>query len=387
VGRFSATLDVVSDDRAHPRVSVPLTGNGVSQTLQLSTTSLDFGALLVGNTSSVRNVSVTNAGTRAVKLTLGLNGAGESQFALSPPPPGPILVEPGTSITQGVTFTPSANAEAVASLKITPDEPLAPQASVDLRGQGVSSVISVSPARLDFGTVRAPANVEAQSVTVLNVSSEEITLEDPLLEGRQKDHFTSGTLTKHKLGRGESTTLLVSYGVKVAAASEATLTFRPSKPTQSEKSVVVLSGKAVASLLTVSPLTLDFGRLEVGTQSAAKTFTVTNQSSSPRLVESVEADDPAFVVDAEELLATPIPPGKSATFTVVFQPREATAMTGEVLLTLQDEDLPEVLIALSGTGRSITAEGGGCACGSTGAGSLTALALLALMALRTRRIQ
>jgi hypothetical protein len=149
---------------------------------------------------------------------------------------------------------------------------------------------------------------------------------------------------------------------------------------------VSLSGKAVGSYLAVEPSSWDFEGVEVGSRSEPRTFTVTNVSSSPRTVDHVEATSAAFEVQTGGLLATPIAPGGSASFQVLFHPESAGPASGEVRLTLREESTPDAVLAVSGTGGSPATPASGCSCNSGGGTSAAAsLALLALLALSGRR--
>jgi MYXO-CTERM domain-containing protein len=156
------------------------------------------------------------------------------------------------------------------------------------------------------------------------------------------------------------------------------------KSTSDQALRVSLSGRAVTNFLSITPMELDFGFVDLGVQSDPLEITLTNEARVDRLVR-VESTNPAFTVDASEL-TRPLTPGASAILRVTFLPTQGGSTSSQLRLRLQGEESADVVIELRGQGRTLQGEGGGCACGAGGGGSAL-LGLLGLLALRIRRLR
>jgi MYXO-CTERM domain-containing protein len=260
-------------------------------------------------------------------------------------------------------------------------------AEVELEGQGTSSLVAVTPDRLDFGAHRLGDASVPLTLQLQNTGTGPLTLSRVELTGADAARFSLAPVTlPFTLAAGASRELTVTLNPDAARTFSATLVVE-SDDASRPRVEVPLSGKAVSSSLAVEPLSWDFGTATLGSRSEPKTFTVTNVSSAPRTVDRVQSTSAAFEVEAGGLQATTLAPGASATFQVFFHPEAAGPTSGEVRLTLRGESTPETVLAVSGTGRSVQSiPGTGCSCNSGGGTSAAAaLGLLALLALSGRR--
>ena len=386
VRSFSAVLVLEANEVTTQRVTVPLSGSGVGQQIELSPSSVEFGQQLVGFCSSPRKVRVTNSSAFNATLTsLTVLGAGASQFS----PEGvvlPLVLAPGQSQELGVAFTPQAEGEVSCTLKLGFAESSS-QPEVGLRGRGIPKAFSVQPSPLDFGTVRAGGSNREQPLTFTNLSSETIVLAAPETRSStgQAFLFDGAALAGRTIPPNGSIIVPVGYQPLVETLSETTLAFGTTTPAQPRAVDVQLKGRATLRLLSAAPGSLDFGRVDVGAMVEPKVVTVTNKSSQPqRAVVKLKAQGTPFTVDTTAL-ADAIPAGGSATFKVAFQPQTEGEAQNEVEVWLQGETEVEALIPVKGVGRRLESLPGGCSCGSTEAGSAGMLALLALAGLGSRR--
>ncbi|HEY7948124.1 MAG TPA: choice-of-anchor D domain-containing protein [Acidimicrobiales bacterium] len=104
-GSDAQSITITSD---HGAVTEPLTGTAVTGTavLSLTPTILDFGPVRVG-TSLTLTVRVRNAGT--IPLTISRAAAPSGVFSAPRPLPQGITLDPGTTVTQPVTFRPTTS--------------------------------------------------------------------------------------------------------------------------------------------------------------------------------------------------------------------------------------------------------------------------------------
>jgi hypothetical protein len=144
LGADSAVLTVTSTTGS---VAVPISGTGVqgSGLLSLSPTTLNFGAVVVGQ-SATAGFTVSNQGNLPLTITKAKAPSG-AFFATSPLPEGLVITD--SVLTQEVTFAPPSPGPFSAVYSITGDDGRGPQL-VTLTGTGVSggSTFAVTPTRL-----------------------------------------------------------------------------------------------------------------------------------------------------------------------------------------------------------------------------------------------
>jgi uncharacterized repeat protein (TIGR01451 family) len=157
-GSRTAAISIADNATGSPQ-TVALTGTVGAQagTITISPTSLTFASQAVGTTSSAQTVTVSNAGTGSVTFTsFSITGTNSSSFALANgtnacSPTGTLAAS--ASCTIGVTFTPAATGELVATLSIADSATGSPQ-TVALNGTGNNSpvIISIPPGGSTTGT-------------------------------------------------------------------------------------------------------------------------------------------------------------------------------------------------------------------------------------------
>jgi CSLREA domain-containing protein len=94
----------------------------------------------------------------------------------------------------------------------------------------------------------------------------------------------------------------------------------------------------------------DFGSQEVGTTSAAKTFTIKNTGGSTLTISSVSDDNPTeFVVDQTGMNPT-VAPGGNTAFKITFAPNGGQSRSATLQIVSGDPDENPFTLNLSGTG-------------------------------------
>jgi len=108
---------------------------GVGQSIVLSPTSLNFGTVAVGNTSSQQNVTVTNVGTTTVTFTgFVFAGTAAGDYLISANTCG-ATIAPGANCSVGVEFKPTTTGNRNAKLNVKNNGGGSPE-SVSLTGTG-----------------------------------------------------------------------------------------------------------------------------------------------------------------------------------------------------------------------------------------------------------
>lgn len=168
--------------------------------VSLSATNLAFGKIVLGNTSAVKMVKLTNTGTGTLNISsISITG----DFAISAKTCG-TTVAAGASCTVSVIFKPTVIGIRNGTLSFNDDAATNPQ-KVALTGTGTQ--ISLSPVSLNFATVAVGATSVAKSVTVTNVGTTAVTFTGFSIAGTNPGDYTiSGNTCGSSLaGRGSCT--------------------------------------------------------------------------------------------------------------------------------------------------------------------------------------
>jgi hypothetical protein len=229
---------------------------------------LDFGPVGVGFRSPTQVVTITNVGSAT--LTDFAGGGVYPPFNATQNCAGGV--PPGGKCQYFFTFRPSA----VGSYSTTSNSGTnAGPFSIELRGTGVGAGLSVSALSLDFGSVYVDGGAATQAVEIRNTGMSTLT------------NFAGGGVYA-PFGAVQN----CAAGVPPGGKCEYVFTFDPSAAgtfsTTSSSSTnagpfsVSLVGSGRSSFLGsgqyATPLVIDFGPVGVGTTSAQRVTTITNQS-------------------------------------------------------------------------------------------------------------
>ena len=179
VGATSGNISIVSNASATP-TSVALSGSGVAATytLNVSPTSLSFGNVTTGTSSSSQNVTVTNTGNSKVGISqIAVSGTGYSVTGGSTP----VTLSPSQTLTLTTQFHPTVAGSASGSISIVSNATGSP-AAVSLSGTGVvpvqhsvaltwgASSSSVSGYNIYRSTVNGSSYTKVNSLLVTGLS-------------------------------------------------------------------------------------------------------------------------------------------------------------------------------------------------------------------------
>jgi len=264
-------------------------------TCTVSPTSLNFGNVPVGNSSS-QTFTITNTSTSLMSGTV-FESCGE--FNVSP---ATYSLLPGMSKTFTVTFSPTSGGSKSCTINTS-----APCANVVATGAGQSvpsGTCVVSPTSLSFSGVPVGGS-SSQTFTITNTGT---SLQGgSILEGCPEFSVSPNI---YLLGPGSSLTVTVTFSPVSAGTKSCTIA---NSGACSDVSVVGSTGGFPAC--SVSPTSLSFGSIPVGS-STAQTFTISNTGTTVLSGLATEGCASFSVSPSSYTLL----PGGSATFTVTFAP-------------------------------------------------------------------
>ncbi|KAA6457508.1 choice-of-anchor D domain-containing protein [Acidobacteria bacterium AB60] len=311
-----------------------LTSATPSTSVNANPGSLTFSAQSVGTPSAAQAVTLTNTGGSPLSATITISGDfSETDDCIS----SPLLA--GASCTVRVTFLPTT--AGVRSGKVTIAGNLqGGELQVPLAGTGTSSgVVSLTPAKIDFGAAPVGTTSDPQQVTAANrgattVSITSITVPPPFV-------LTANSCGTVSLPANSDCVLMLAFHPSSSGPASGTLSLADDAGTQ----YVQLTGTGTSPPTdSLSVSSLGFPATIIGQNSAAQVVTITNSGMNPLTSIAVTTAGP-FLQSND--CGTQLAAQSKCSISVQFQPTAQGIQTGSLnisdILTTQG-------VALSGTG-------------------------------------
>ncbi|MGD9583164.1 MAG: IPTL-CTERM sorting domain-containing protein, partial [Lysobacterales bacterium] len=325
-GARTAQVDIPSDAPSSPD-ALPVSGTGVQAQIALSPDPLAFGNVLVGSTSAVQSLTVANPGS--APLNVSAISAAAAPFTLTGGTCGavPFAVAAAGSCTLDYTFSPTATGAANQLITLTSDAPPASDNQFSLQGSGVAPGIGISPASLAFGNVLVGQTSAAQTVTLSNTGTANLTLGTLALSGANAADFalSADTCTAQVIVPAASCTFDVSLTPAATGARAAQVDIPSDAP--SSPDALPVSGTGVQPVLSLDTAALNFGTLPAG-GSASATVTVSNNGSGDLTITAITAPAAPFAITGGSCTGVPVTltPAASCTIDVSFAPGGAVGV-------------------------------------------------------------
>ncbi|MFB3920470.1 MAG: beta strand repeat-containing protein [Terriglobia bacterium] len=348
----------ISDDAPTPgsTQSVSLSVNGIAPAATVLPLSLTFASRLVGTTSAGQSFTLQNTGTADLHIS---SIVGSGDFALTSAAPCgafPVTMVPGApACTITVTFTPTASGTRLGAVTITDDSGAATHVdTVSLDGTGVAPAVSFAPLTLDFGSQLVGSTSASKSVVLTNSGTSTLTVTNIVLPSAD---FTLTSATPcgplpATIAPAANCTLTVTFKPTTTDIRRAGITITDDAADSPQ--TVNLSGTGIAPAVTFAPVSITFDNQIVGTTSAAKTATLTNNGTSPLTITAITlvGTDFAFTNPAPcGALPATLAINATCTFSITFTPTTTDIRRGGITITDDAGDSPQTL-ALSGTGTA-----------------------------------
>ncbi|MFC1948473.1 SdrD B-like domain-containing protein, partial [Chloroflexota bacterium] len=104
--------------------------------------------------------------------------------------------------------------------------------------------------------------------------------------------------------------------------------------------------------ISISPISVNFGSVLIGSPSTTGNVTVTNNGTANLSIGTITIDDPQFAISTGNISSQTITPGSSANISLVFTPSSDGAQSGTVTIPSNDPDVSTVNVTLTGTGTT-----------------------------------
>ena len=361
-GAVTATLTVGTSTVGVAAVKASLSGTGLTPPmLGVSPAQLNLGTVLVGNSSDLFTVQVTNTGQVALVgptfAVVGLSvGAQPTDFALSAPTDVPACtgtLNPGATCNIQVTFSPSVVGTETATLTVTGSNAVPNMATVSLTGVGAPTlVLQASAGQVNFAATAVGTTSAVQTLTISNLGRQTANGLTFSLTGPYGMPATAATTCpttgKGTLAGKSSCVVGLAFTPTASGNQPGVLTVSVSN-LGAAPLVVPLDGTGVGvGGLTLTPTQMTFGSVVVKTGSAAQTLTVTNSGQAGLTGVKIQiAGDYSLTGNT---CVGALAASASCTTGVVFTPSTTGVRTGTVTASTTSTGVAPAVVSLTGNG-------------------------------------
>jgi len=340
-GSVTGSVTLESDATNSP-LTISLSGTGAQPGLSISPASFNFGSVVDGQTKS-QSFTVTNTGTGSLTIAqLSVSGSAYSVSGLVTP----ATIAAGNSTTFSVLFAPATAGTLTGTVTISSNAPNSPNV-LSLTGTGIAAsvALSSSPSSVGFASVNVGSS-GSQNVTVTNSGNTSLTVSQVTVNA--KDFGVSGITTPLTLAAGQKAVVSVTFHPTASEQVTGNITVSSS---QGASAVISVSGNGVQPALTMTPSSVSFGSVTVGS-SSSQTIQLTNSGTGTLSITQVSVTGSGFSTSTLSLPLS-LNSGQSTTFNAQFAPASAGTASGSVSIVSNAPSSPSV-IALSGTGIAAT---------------------------------
>ncbi len=360
--------------------TVRLLGQGVTSGIEVVPNPVDFGKVLVGSSRTL-DVEIFNRLGVAVDITttMGTDGrpeivnmAGLGRFEILEPIAdglrGGSLLAPDTlldtdaSITVSLRYIPDSSTtgrEDRGRWTLANCDSSLCNLDVTLLGRGTNAAIECSPAAVDFGQVN-PGLTGTKRTECTNVATEPVTVLGWSMGLASASEYTvvpySGQVTN--LGPGESFDLEMQFapdGQSIGTDPVGSVVVRGRNPVAGrdlDDVRIALTGEAGGPDIRVTPMSLNFGQVAIGTTSKRRIL-VENVGYNDLEVTGIAADTAglgAYTADRQSFI---VRPGSAEVVQVSFTPVSEGPAMSTVLVSSNDSTEPEYTVSLVGQGANL----------------------------------
>ncbi len=328
-------------------MSVPLSGEGVTPTIIISATKLDFDQVRVG-TQSELDLKITNFGQGALHIRELLTS--NSSFSI-PDTTLPLSIASVSSANITVIFNPDSNLIFRDTLLIISNDPQKDSVYIDLVGEGTAPVLTPSQSVINFSKVLVSGD-SVQSITISNTGQDSLFISNVQIINNPSGSFKFGKyFASDTLSPGvTSDTIEVSYLPKMAGIHNAVLQLSSNDPFN-DPYTISLSGQGVKPVIDISGQNFAFGEVTVG-DSTTETIWIKNTGDTTLFVNDIEIDpDHAHFSIPEINLPLTIESGDSSdVFQITYAPKTESTDSITLTITSNDPDYSEIDTLVTGTG-------------------------------------
>jgi len=345
LGAVAGAISFYDSASISPEV-VALSGTGVGA-VGVAPASLSFGTVSVGTTTTAKTVTVTN--NSAASVSLSFTASSDYAAAAGSSKGCGATLAGKAKCTIAVTFSPTENGTIDGSLEVSGSGFVTQMVALTGSGSsGPAATLSFSPATASItnqliGTTSAP-----KVVTITNKGTSAVTIGSLTASDEFTASGSGATPCSGTLAANAKCTFSVTFTPSVKGSIKGSVTIANDSPIN--PMLYPLTGTGVLPV-SFSPTSLTFAAQPVGTTSAPKTVTLTNNQTVLLNITAITAsgDYAATPGGTTPCGATVAAKGK-CTFQVTFTPSISGTIKGAVTIAHDAQGSPQV-VGLTGTGQ------------------------------------
>jgi Abnormal spindle-like microcephaly-assoc'd, ASPM-SPD-2-Hydin len=308
--------------------------------IALSTSSLNFGTVVVGSRKTLQE-TLSNTSTSSVTISqASVSGSGFSISGLTMP----LTLTPSQSVSFSAVFASTAVGSSSGSLSIVANSSNSPIV-IPLSATGLASgSLTANPASLAFDNVQV-GTTGGMSETLTNSSGTSVTISSASVT--DSAFSISGLTLPTTLNPNQSITFTTTFAPTSSGSAGGTLAV-VSNASNSNLSIALSGTGTVAGQLSISPPSLNFGTVAVGSGSSLSASL--SATGAAVTISSASSSSGEFVLSGITFPVT-IPDGQSTPFTVTFTPSAGGTASANVTFVSNASKSPTSQ-SLSGTGQA-----------------------------------
>ena len=203
--------------------------------------------------------------------------------------------------------------------------------------------INLSPMTLQFEPQEVGTSSLPQTVTLTNIGNAPLLLSNVWASA----DFAATDTCDSSIAVSGSCSISVVFSPRLTGTRRGTLTI--SGNTRPGIHPVALTGTGAPPPVSLTPTSLAFGEQLVGSESSARTLTLTNNTSAAVAVQSIA---PSVNYAKSDTCQEPIPAGQSCSIQIKFTPTAVGSLPGSVVITHDGPNSP-LAATLAGTGTDL----------------------------------
>ena len=350
----TATYTITQSTVGVPPVVVNLTVTGQGPVFDIQPPTLDFGGILTGKTANPITVTITNTGGGYLSLNPTPTLSDTTNFGFDKlPSPLPTLIGAGASVSFDVKFTPTAESQYSAQLRVPYSiNGSSYNASITVRGSMGKPKIAV-PTSVVLSPVRVNALGPDQQITVTNVGLAELNITALTFTGGDAGDFAVTSMPPLKVppitGVG---TIKVACNPKMSGLRQSTLSISSDDPAM-PTATVAISCKGTVANFNMQPDKIDFTPTQAtGSCSPAQNVILSNSGSDSLRILSIgmTGTNPGSFKYTLPGGARAVPPSGTYTMQVQFCPVDIGAQSASLTIATDLMTGHTAQLPLTGTG-------------------------------------
>jgi hypothetical protein len=352
------------------QATAALSGTGTAPaTIVLTPTTLAFATTVVGATSPVENITVSNTGGTASPIQAPVI-SGDFKISASTCMAGTLAA--GTGCTVSIVFAPTVVGSRAGTLSVTDGTgtQLATQVATLSGTATAPATDTLSVSSLAFAPQQVGSVSAAQTVTLTNAGDSALTLINAQITSGD---FAVANGCGNSLAGRSSCAFSVTYIPHAAGAETGVLTV--SDAFRSQTVQLTGTGLAPAGVSLLPSGGLAFGAIALGQTATPQAITLTNNGGVALVISSISANGDFFVVTGSSTCGAALAPSAQCTASIGFTPTVSGARSGSVTVQDSAANSPQTL-PLTGSGIDFTLSPDGATTATIASGATASYLLL-----------